>query len=56
LIYSNPAYVCFDQDKKETLETQKKANFIISENSIFEYLKEEKDFIKNVYIECKKKY
>lgn len=56
LIYSNPAYVFFDQDKKETLETQKKANFIISENSIFEYLKEEKDFIKNVYIECEKKY
>lgn len=56
MVYSNPAYVCFDQDKKETLETQKKANFIISENSIFDYLKEEKDFVKNVYLECEKKY
>jgi len=56
LIYSNPAYICFDQDKKETLETQKKANFIISENSMIDYFKDRNDFIKNVFIECEKKY
>lgn len=55
LIYLNPAYICFDQDKKSILETQKQANFIISENAIFEFLKDDKGFVKNVYIEGEKK-
>ena len=56
MIYSNPAYIFFDQDKKETLETQKQANFIISENSFFDYLKDDKEIVKNIYIEGEKKY
>lgn len=56
LIYSNFAYICFDQDKKATLETQKQANFIISEISIFDALKSGEQFVKNVYIEGEKKY
>ena len=55
-IYSNYAYICFDQDKKATLETQKQANFIISDISIFEALKSDVQFVKNVYIEGVKKY
>ena len=55
-IYSNTSYVFFDQDKKETLETQKQANFIIAENSILDYLKEENSFVKNVFVEGEKKY
>lgn len=55
-IYSNYAYICFDQDKKAILETQKQANFIISEISIFEALRSECQFVKNVYIEGEKKY
>ena len=56
MIYSNPAYIFFDQDKKETLETQKQANFIISENSFFDFLKEDKEIVKNIYVEGEKKY
>lgn len=55
-IYSNYAYICFDQDKKAILETQKQANFIISEISIFEALRSECQFVENVYIEGEKKY
>ena len=56
LIYSNPAYICFDQDKKMSLETQKQANFIILEKSIVDCLAlEDKNFIKSVYIEGEKK-
>ena len=56
MIYLNPAYIFFDQDKKETLETQKQANFIISENSFFDFLKEDKEIVKNIYVEGEKKY
>ena len=56
LIYLNPAYICFDQDKKAILETQKQANFIVSENSNIDYLKGCNALVKNVYIEGEKKY
>ena len=56
LIYSNFAYICFDQDKKATLETQKQANFIVSEISIFDALLTDDKFVKSVYIEGEKKY
>lgn len=51
LIYSNFAYICFDQDKKAILETQKQANFIISEDTIFNVLLDNKSFVKNIYIQ-----
>ena len=56
LIYLNFAYICFDQDKKSTLETQKQANFIISDQSFSETLKTKKEFVKGIYIEGEKKY
>ena len=56
LIYSNPAYICFDQDKKMSLETQKQASFVILEKSIIDMLSEEDKFsVKNTYIEGEKK-
>jgi len=56
LIYSNFAYICFDQDKKAVLETQKHANFIVSEISIFDALLTDDKFVKSVYVEGVKKY
>ncbi len=55
IIYSNFAYICFDQDKKASLETQKQANFIISNDSLFEMFFEKDSIIKNTYIEGEKK-
>ncbi len=56
LIYLNFAYICFDHDKKATLETQKQANFIVSEISILDAIQSDEMFVKNVYIEGEKKY
>ena len=55
MIYINPAYICFDQDTKAGLETQKQANFMIVNKSLFDGA----DFKKNintVYIFGEKKY
>ena len=56
LFYSNFAYICFDQDKKAILETEKQANFIISNNSIIESVLNNTSFVKGVYFEGEKKY
>ena len=56
LIYHNPAYICFDQDTKATLETQRKADFMIVTKEIFESIKEVEKNIKSVYVRGQKKY
>lgn len=54
LLYCYPAFICFDEETKMSLETQKQANFILSNNSIFDFNEEFK--INSVYISGEKKY
>ena len=56
LIYYNPAYICFDQDTKATLETQKRADFIITNNQIFDSAHDMEKNIKSIYVCGEKKY
>lgn len=56
LIYKNPAYISFDQDTKATLETQKRADFIVTSHDIFDLSGDVKKSIKSVYIDGEKKY
>lgn len=37
LFYNNPAYICFDQDTKASLENQKQANFFVGCNDVFKF-------------------
>lgn len=54
MIYINPAYICFDQDTKAGLETQKQANFMIVNKSLFDRADFKKN-INSVYIFGEKK-
>lgn len=54
LFYYYPAFVCFDEETKMSLETQKQANFILSNNSILDFNEDFK--INSVYISGEKKY
>ena len=55
LLFDVPSYICFDQDTKMTLETQKQANFVIAKEDIFTCDNYKKN-IKSVYIFGEKKY
>ena len=54
LFYYYPAFVCFDEETKMSLETQKQATFILSNNSILDFSEDFK--INSVYISGEKKY
>lgn len=54
IFYLNPAYICFDQERKGKFETEKQASFVVFEKNILSYFSDNK--LKNVYILGEKKY
>lgn len=54
IFYSNPAYICFDQERKGKIETEKQASFVVFDNNILINL--DKNKINNTYILGTKKY
>lgn len=54
LIYINPAYICFDQETKAGLETQKQANFVICKSDLFNNYDSFDNLIDGVYLNGKK--
>ena len=56
LIYSNSAYICFDQDTKSSIETQKQASFVIFKDELLQSYLNDKLSIKSVFVNGEKKY
>lgn len=54
VFYINPAYICFDQERKGKFETEKQASFVVFEKDILSCFSDNK--LKNVYILGEKKY
>ena len=56
LAYNNPAYIFFDQDTKATIETQKRADFVVMSKDIFDFNQDVEKNVKAVYVRGEKKY
>jgi len=58
IFYFVPSYICFDQDTKMSIETEKQANFFVLDKQIFDVSQTDnfEKLIKSVYISGEKKY